>query len=102
LHLTDAVVKNVPNPLPTSPRLYAQVDLFDNTTPGMGVVNEGAAGETNNIADSNGQACRATPGFPDLIVESIRMVSAAGAGTTAAVTSTGAEPVPPRAAMPQK
>jgi len=103
LHLADAVLKNMPSPLPTSPKLYAQVDLFDSSTPGMGVVNEGSAGETNNVAGSEGSQCHATAGLPDLIVESIKLVNKAGsnsASVEAAAPAAGVTPPPVRAARP--
>ncbi|MCL4296682.1 MAG: DUF11 domain-containing protein [Anaerolineae bacterium] len=104
LHLADAVVKNIPNPLPSSARLYAQVDLFDNATPGIGVVDEGPNGEANNVAGSNGRTCSATAGKPDLIVESIKLVgtsSAAAASTTEAAQVEGVAVAPARIQPPQ-
>lgn len=104
LHLADAVVKNIPNPLPSSARLYAQVDLFDNATPGMGVVDEGPNGEANNVAGSNGRTCSATAGKPDLIVESIKLVgtsSAAAASTAKAAQVEGVAVAPARVQPPQ-
>jgi hypothetical protein len=104
LHLADAVLKNMPTPLPASARLYAQVDLFDNATPGMGVVDEGAAGEANNVAGSNGSTCSASPGKPDLIVESIRLVGtgAAAMSPAKAAQSEGAATAPARLQPPQQ
>jgi hypothetical protein len=103
LHLADAVVKNIPNPLPSSARLYAQVDLFDNATPGMGVVDEGPNGEANNVAGSNGRACSATAGKPDLIVESIKLLNTSGQARPAVqtVAGEGVKAAPVRVQPPQ-
>jgi len=103
LHLSDAVLKNMPGSLPSLPRLYAQVDLFDSSTPGMGVVNEGSAGETNNVAGSEGSQCHATAGLPDLIVESIKLVNKTGstsASVEAAAPAADVTPPPVRVARP--
>lgn len=75
LYLDDADDKNLPNPLPVSPRLYAQVDSIGLNDDGNGVILEGIAGETNNISGNGiGTTCNATPGKPDLIVVSINRV----------------------------
>jgi hypothetical protein len=100
LRLADAVVKNIPNPLPASPRLYAQVDLFDKTVPNLGVVNEGTDGEKNNVGGSDGSICNATPGMPDLIVESITRVNGSNGAASLSSKSApvdGVEPAPVRA-----
>jgi hypothetical protein len=104
LHLADAVVKNIPNPLPSSARLYAQVDLFDKTTPNIGVVDEGPSGEANNVAGSNGSACSATAGNPDLIVASIRLLGtgAAAASPVTAAQVEGAAAAPARVQPPKQ
>ena len=79
LYLDDASAQAWPDPLPVSPRLYAQVDWVDcdedcDIAPGLGVVDEGTDGEENNVAGSSGNVCSATPGKPDLIVVSITRV----------------------------
>ncbi len=74
LRLSDAVLSDLPTPLPGNGLLYAQVDWVDGI-PGKGVVDEGASGEANNVADHTGSVCSLTPGKPDLIVESIRVVT---------------------------
>jgi uncharacterized repeat protein (TIGR01451 family) len=104
LRLSDAVTKNLPNPLPASMRLYAQVDLFDKTVPNIGVVDEGPGGETNNVAGSSGSACNTTSGKPDLIVESISLVGASGGQASLSAQSAqvdGVEPAPARVQPPQ-
>jgi hypothetical protein len=103
LYLADAVLTNLPNPLPSSARLYAQVDLFDNETPDIGVVDEGPGGEANNVAGSNGSRCSATAGKPDLIVESIRLLNTSGQARAAvqAVEGEGVKAAPARIQPPQ-
>jgi uncharacterized repeat protein (TIGR01451 family) len=104
LYLADAVVKNMPNPLPTSARLYAQVDLFDKTTPDIGVVDEGPGGEANNVAGSSGSTCNATPGKPDLIVTGIRLLGTSSAQHAVVLPARleGVEPAPARIQRPKQ
>jgi len=105
LYLNDAVIKNMPNPLPASARLYAQVDLFDKTTPGIGVVDEGPGGEANNIAGSGGSTCSATPGKPDLIVTGIRLLNTSNTQKQTLLQpaqTDGVEPAPARLQPPQQ
>jgi hypothetical protein len=100
LRLQDAVVSDVPTDLSGPMQLYAQVDWVDSGTPGIGVVNEGASGEANNVAGANGAACSATAGLPDLIVDSIQVVNVTSSGQPAAATATslpeGVEAAPDR------
>jgi uncharacterized repeat protein (TIGR01451 family) len=106
LYLDDAAVtENLPASLPASPRLYAQVDWVDSGAigSGLGVVDEGPGGEANNVADSGGNVCNATPGKPDLIVVSVtrvwRMVSIFDENASQQVNGTRIEGIkapPPR------
>ncbi len=98
LYLDDAVQSDLPANLPTSPRLYAQVDLFGSGT--TGVVDEGSAGEENNVASSNGSSCSATPGKPDLIIESIRRITQTGSEHQSVNLLTEETAAPPRRSLP--
>jgi uncharacterized repeat protein (TIGR01451 family) len=106
LHLSNAVLKNVPTTLSGTPRLYGQVDWVDggSTAAGHGVVEEGTGGERNNFAGSGGATCAATAGMPDLIVTSIEVVSVnqqvAPAAATPAVE--GSAPAPERPKPPKQ
>jgi uncharacterized repeat protein (TIGR01451 family) len=104
LHLSDAIVKNMPTNLTGTPRVYAQVDWVDETTPGMGVVWEGTPGEQNNVADANGAQCAATAGLPDLIVENINIVSLGQQVAPAAASPAvkGGSPAPVRPKPPKR
>jgi hypothetical protein len=106
LHLSDAVLKNLPTTLSGTPRLYAQVDWVDGGTAqaGHGVVEEDTNGEKNNFADANGTACAATSGMPDLIVVNINMVSLSGQVAPAAVSPAlgGGNPAPARPKPPKR
>jgi uncharacterized repeat protein (TIGR01451 family) len=106
LHLSDAVLKNLPTTLSGTPRLYAQVDWVDGGTAqaGHGVIEEGTNGERNNFADANGTQCAAVAGTPDLIVENINLVSLNGQVSPAAASPAmrGSNPAPARPKPPKR
>ncbi len=108
LHLSNAIYKNIPATLNGTPRLYGQVDWVDDNTgsvaAGHGVVEEGTAGEQNNFAGSGGATCAATAGMPDLIIQSINVVSVAQQVAPAASASEveGGAPAPERPNPPQQ
>jgi hypothetical protein len=106
LHLSDALpaYKNVPTTLDGTPSLYGQVDWVDGgaTAAGHGVVEEGTGGESNNFAGSGGATCAAAPGMPDLIIQSISVVSVAQQVAPAAALPAleGGAPAPERPRPP--
>jgi uncharacterized repeat protein (TIGR01451 family) len=105
LHLSNAVLKNVPATLSGTPHLYGQVDWVDGGTPdaGHGVVEEGTGGEKNNFAGANGATCAATAGTPDLIIQSINAVSVAQQVAPASSPAVeGSAPAPERPKPPKQ